>query len=155
MRVLSTYRVLKSKAFDENIDEPWIDWAIEMVEAGYESEHLYILAGERPPYNQFVMQELTTKVLLELNLDYSDKSAVIRNYAVYLINSSINRPETYFETLQTLNNIYLELDRDPDYEDFSLLCYAKEDLSLAEVQWYWHDATRENIDRIIKNKFQE
>jgi hypothetical protein len=34
MRVLSTYKILKSKAFNENINEGWIDWAMEMIEAG-------------------------------------------------------------------------------------------------------------------------
>ena len=41
--------------------------------AGFDTEHLTILAGESEPFNQFQMQELADKVLAELQLDYSDK----------------------------------------------------------------------------------
>ena len=52
-KVVSTYRVLMKKAFNEDIDETWIDWAIEMIREGYESDNLYILAGINKPYHQF------------------------------------------------------------------------------------------------------
>ncbi|RYZ27993.1 MAG: hypothetical protein EOO10_11010 [Chitinophagaceae bacterium] len=154
MKVLSTYKVLKAKAFNENIDETWIDWALEMIEAGYESENLYMLAGETKPYNQFALQELTNKVLKDLNLEYSDKDAVIRDYVYYLISSSVDRPETYYKTLRELKNICIELDMDSQYMDFYLLYFAKDDLLVDEVQWYWDGATRENIDQIISERFK-
>jgi hypothetical protein len=31
MNILLTHKILKAKAFNENIDESWIDWAIEMI----------------------------------------------------------------------------------------------------------------------------
>lgn len=154
MKVLSTYKILKAKAFNKNIDESWIDWAIEMIEAGYESEHLYMLAGETKPYNQFELQELTKRVLQDLKLDYSDKDDVIRNYVYYLVSSSIDRPETYYKTLRELRDICIELDLDSEYMEFYLLYYAKDDLTVEEVQWYWEGATRENIDQIIEEKFE-
>ena len=67
MKVLSTYKILKGKAFNEDIDETWIDWAIEMMEAGYESDNLYMLAGETKPFRQFELQELTRKILEDLD----------------------------------------------------------------------------------------
>jgi len=155
MKVLSTYKILKAKAFDETIDESWIDWAIEMIEANYESENLYMLAGETKPYNQFELRELTSKVLKDLNLDYSNKEEVIANYSYYLISNSIDSPETYFKTLQELSDICLMLDYSPVYMDFHLLYYAKMDLRVDVVQWYWGGADRNNIDQIIKEKFQE
>lgn len=154
MEVLSTYRILKAKAFNEDIDESWIDWAIEMMEAGYESDHLYMLAGIIKPYNQFELQELTNKVLRDLHLDYSDKDAVLNNYIYFLLSASIDYPETYMKTLRELRDIYYELGMDSRLTDFYLLYYAKEDLTVDEVQWYWDGANRENIDQIIKEHFQ-
>jgi len=78
MKVLSTYKILKAKAFNENIDETWVDWALEMMEAGYQSDNLYMLAGETKPFNQFELHELTKKVLEDLGFDYSDKDAVLK-----------------------------------------------------------------------------
>jgi hypothetical protein len=155
MKVLSTYRILKAKAFNENVDESWIDWAIDMIEAGYESENLYMLAGETKPYNQFELQELTNKVFQDLRLDYSDKDAVIRDYVYYLISNSVEHPETYYKTLRELREICLQLDYDSRYMDFYLLYFAKDDLMVDEVQWYWEGANRENIDQIISDKFKK
>ncbi len=41
-----------SKAFNDDIDESWVDWAIEMIEAGFQSDNLYTLAGITYPSGQ-------------------------------------------------------------------------------------------------------
>jgi hypothetical protein len=151
--VLSTYKILKEKAFNSDITESWIDWAIEMMEAGYESINLYELAGTTRPYNQFELKELTSKVFKDLNLDYSDKRKALTNYVYFLLTSNIDNPEKYIKVLRELRDIYYELDMDPEYQDFALLYWAKGDLEETEVQWYWDGATRNNIDSIIKEHF--
>ena len=155
MKVLSTYKILKAKAFNENIDETWVDWALEMMEAGYQSDNLYMLAGVTKPFNQFELHELTKKVLEDLGFDYSDKDAVLKNYVYYLIANSVDHPETYYKTLRELKNICQDLDLDTAYMDFYLLYYAKDDLTVDEVQWYWDGANRENIDQIIQERFRK
>ena len=142
-----------SKLFNEDIDQKWINWAMEMMEAGFETENLIVLAGISEPVNQFELQELTNKVLAELELDYSDQKLVIKNYVYYLITNSINKPETYLETLKELKEICLDLDLDAEYMDFYLLYFAKDDLTEQEYQHYWDNATRENIDEIIAENF--
>jgi hypothetical protein len=42
-----------------------------------------------------------------------------------------------------------------EYMDFYLLYFAKDDLNESENQWYWDGADKNNIDEIIKRKFQE
>src|SRR5688572_9020785 len=93
--VLSTNKILMHKSMNHIIDESWIDWAIEMMEAGFESENLYMLAGTTKPYNQFELQDLTTKVFKDLNLDYSDRDLIIKNYVYFLIKTTLNDPTTY------------------------------------------------------------
>jgi hypothetical protein len=154
MKVLSTYRILKAKAFNEDVDESWIDWAIEMMEAGYQSGNLYILAGITKPYNQFELQELTSKVFHDLQLDYINKEAVLNNYIYFLLFNSVNNPETYLETLRELRDIYYQLGMDSRLTNFYLLYYAKNDLTGDDVQWYWEGANRENIDNIVKEQFK-
>jgi hypothetical protein len=151
--VFSTYKILMNKAFNQDIDESWIDWAMEMVEAGFESDNLYILAGMTKPFNQFELQELTNNVLRDLHLDYNDKDTVIRNYAYFIIKSSIDNPDSYLTTLQELKDICINLNMEKKYMDFYLLYFAKDDLIESENQWYWQGATRENINGIIKNQF--
>jgi hypothetical protein len=153
MPELLTARILMNKALNHNIDESWIDWAITMIEAGFESENLYILAGVTKPYNQFELQELTNRVLSDLNLDYSERSSVVKNYVYYLILTSVNKPETYYHTLRELKCICQELDMDKEYMDFYLLYYAKDDLLVSVNQWYWEGADRGNVDKIITDQF--
>jgi hypothetical protein len=66
-----------------------------MIQASYESDNLYVLAGITRPYHQFELQRLTDKVLADLNLDYEDRSLMIRNYIYYIISTAINEPSKY------------------------------------------------------------
>ena len=152
--VLSTFKILMEKSFNSDIDETWINWAMEMMEAGFENENLYVLAGISKPYNQFELQDLTTKVLTELNLEFSNQKLVIKNYVYYLISNSIYKIETYLETLRKLKNICIDLNLEHNYMNFYLLYFAKDDLVEQEYQHYWNDANRENIDEIITENYK-
>lgn len=152
--VLSTYKMLKEKVCNADIDESWVDWAIEMMEAGFEVESLYQLAGISKPFNQFELQDLTNKVLEDLSLDYSDKEKTIKNYAYFIIKSNVENASKYYDVLKEFRDIYYELDMDIEYEDFALLYWAKDGLICEEIQWYWDGADRTNIDRIIKEQFE-
>ena len=152
--VLSTYKILKQKALNADIDESCVDWAMEMMEAGYEADSLYQLAGASKPYNQFELQDLTGKVLKDLQLDYSGKRKVLKEYICFLITSNVEKPENYYKILRELRDIYYELDMDREYQDLALLYWAKDDLLHVNYQHYWEGANRENIDRIIKEQFQ-
>ena len=66
--VPSTSEILVFRMLDRNIDKRWIDWAYEMICAGFETENLIELAGEIEPYNQFELQRLTDKIFKELGL---------------------------------------------------------------------------------------
>lgn len=152
--VNSTPEILAFKALNRDIDKTWVNWAIDMLKAGYDTEYLTILAGESEPFNQFQMQELTDKVLTELQLKYSDKDQTIKNYASYLIDKSLDGELDSFKVLDILKDICIELDYVKYLYDFYSLYFAKDDLSYSEIQWYWDGATRQNIDKIITDYFK-
>jgi hypothetical protein len=149
--VPSTYKILADKVLNLSVDERWIDWAIEMIEAGFDSEHLYILAGITKPFNQFELQDLTTKVFNELNLDFSNKDQVIKDYVYYLIAKAIDKPSIFLKTLGEIKSFYIDFEF-RDYQDFYLLYFAKCDLLEQDCQFYWDGAFRENIDQVINEK---
>ncbi len=153
--VILTYKMLMNKLFNEDIDESWIEWALEMLEAGYESKHLNILAGMSFPFNQFELQDLTDRVLSDLKLDYKDKYSTIRKYAYYLISVTINNPNRYLSALSELKDICNNLNMDHEYMNFWSLYFAKYDLNESENQYYWKSATQSNIDEIIKEQFSD
>ena len=58
----STAEILVYKQQNININTQWKDWALEMLMAGYETENLFILAGEDIHCNPFEFTELTDKI---------------------------------------------------------------------------------------------
>ncbi len=151
--VKSTAEILAFKALNRDVNKTWVDWAVEMLLAGFDTENLVILAGEFEPYNQFQLQHLTTKVLDELQLDYSHHEQTIKNYACYLIDKSLHGEIDNFKVLEILKNICVELGDEAYLFDFYLLYFTKDDLSYSEAQWHWDGATLENIEKIIKDYF--
>jgi hypothetical protein len=151
--VKATIEILAFKVLNRDINEKWIDWALEMMEAGFHTEHLAILAGEREPFNQFRLQDIATKALAELRLDYSDNEAIIKDYVCYLLDLSLNEEVDLLRILEILKDLYNELDWESSLRDFYFLYWAKEDLLYSETQLYWEGATRGNIDSIIKDYF--
>jgi len=149
----STAEILAYKVLNRSVGETWINWAVDMLIAGFDTEHLVELAGASLHDNQFELQALTTKVLLELNLDYTDKDQVIKNYVHYLIGLAGNGAISLIKALRILRKIYIELDYESYLAEFNALSLAKEDLTAGEMQWYWIGADSNNIDSIIHGYF--
>lgn len=134
--------------------EDWVNWAIDMVENGYESEHLYILAGKTSPYNLFEIDDLVEKALAELGIKRPIGNEAIDGYAYYLISQALSGSLQYADVLQHLKNICITLDYyDPLYP-FYLLYYAYDDLKVQEEQYYWQGANQSNINSIIESEFK-
>ncbi|WP_131537755.1 hypothetical protein [Pedobacter nototheniae] len=150
-----TAEVLAYKALNRDFDKNWINWAIEMLINGFDTEHLVILAGMSEPFDYFEMQALTTKVLNELGLDYSNKLKSGYDYISYLINLCFENKIKPIAALREIMDLYLELSHESSIQHFYFLYYAKVDLIEDEVQWYIDGVDRSNIDETILNYFRE
>jgi hypothetical protein len=153
--VLSTHLILKNKVFNCDFDESWVDWAIDMIEAGFNSENLYVLAATSKPYNQQPLQDLTNKVLQDFNLSYTNKGLVIKKYVYFIVTNAIYKTNSYFKALRQLKDICVDMQYDELYMPFYLLYFAKVDLAECDHQLYWDGADKTNIDQIITTQFAE
>lgn len=151
----STAEVLVYKALIRDFDKIWVNWAIEMLLNGFDTEHLVILAGMSEPFDYFEMQTLTTKVLNELGLDYSNKLKSVYDYISYLINLCFENKIKPIAVLTEIMHLYLELNYESSIQHFYFLYYAKADLMVDEIQWYINGVDRSNIDETIHNYFKE
>lgn len=149
---MTTSQILLYRALSRSVDEHWVSWAVTMLEQGYDTPHLRILAGELPPFNQFEMQSLVDNVLEELNLDWSDRRIALENYTIELLRRMLQGEAATRFALAELKYICVELDYDMSIYDFYLLDYAHEDLQSAETQHYWPDTDRSNIEQRIKER---
>ena len=151
--IISTAEILAFKVLNRNIDKTWVDWAVDMLMAGFDTENLVILAGEGEPFNQFYLQDLTTKILDELQLDYSDKDQTIKNYACYLVDKALNGEMESVKVLDILKDICIELNMEKYLYQFYLLYFTKTDLLESENQWYLDGVDRSNVDKVIADYF--
>ena len=95
-KVPMTAEILFYKQQNSNINIQWINWAIEMLQAGYETENLIILAGEDIHCNPFEFTALTNKIFEELHLNkinITDRVFII--YSTYLIKQAVQSPNKY------------------------------------------------------------
>jgi hypothetical protein len=152
--IKSTYEILAFKVLNRSVDKNWTDWATEMLQAGFDTESLVILAGETAPFNQFELTHLTDKVFKELHLDYSDIDQVIKNYASYLIDKALSGQIEPSKVLDILKDICIERDYEKYLYDFYSLYFAKDDLTYSDDQWYWEGADKSNIDKVINDYFR-
>ena len=152
--IKSTYEILAFKALNRDVTESWIDWAIQMIVHGHETEHLLILAGTTKPYNQFYLQDLASKVFHELSLDFPSQERVLRNYSAYLDGEALIGNRSYREVLNELKNICIQLDYEKFLFDFYSLYYALDALEYSQNQGYWPNATRKNINSVITEYFK-
>jgi hypothetical protein len=149
----STAEILALKVLNRNINDQWVNWAVEMLMIGFDTENLAILAGESEPYNQFELQRLTDKILNELSLSIEDKDQIIKNYVCYLIDQTLKGEVQSLQTLRIIKNICIELNYEGYLYDFYSLYFAKEDLLYSDIQSYWDYADKENIDTVIHDYF--
>jgi hypothetical protein len=121
-----------------------------MLQAGHDTPHLAILAGQMPPFNYFEMASIVDKAFKELGYDWSDKEWAIKGYVAELLERMLQHEMASEETLSMLKDLCIELDYARFLMDFYLLYFAQEDLRTSEIQWCWPDATRDNIESVIR-----
>lgn len=154
-KVKSTYKVLVEKALQGGSIEVWKDWALEMMEAGFETEHLILLAGLLPNVNRFQLEDIINKALKELSLDTMSDEDIVYGYVYYLIDQALNSKMSSKEVLGILKNLCMDRNYDKELFDFYLLAYAKQELEEAGEQFYWDGANNGNINTIINTEFLE
>jgi hypothetical protein len=153
--VASTAEILTYKVLNRLTESAWIDWAYEMLVAGFDTEHLVILAGMQQPLEYFEMRTITDNLMIELSLDYTNADMVISAYAAYLAKLGLTGEINHLSVLEKLKNIHIELEHYSPLADFYDLYYAKEDLQYSEDQWYIIGVDRSNIDQTITDCFKE
>ena len=60
----------------ESVDV-WKDWVLEMMDAGFETEHLIQLAGLSAEVNHFQLEEIIKNALEELSLDAMPEEEIV------------------------------------------------------------------------------
>ena len=149
------HEILYDKIYFNILDERVVVWAIDMLEAGFDSEHLRMLAGAEKPYSYFALNPLYEKVINELGIKVPDSTKITENYINYMVDKVIVGNENPIKAVTILKDLCVSNNYQKELMDFYLLYFAKIDLQNDTVQWYWPDADRSNIDTIILDYFKK
>jgi hypothetical protein len=149
-----TQMLLVNKLFREFDSKMYVDWAIALMEQGYESESLFILAGldnddteTREKYFEKTVNELSIKI------DY-DNARLIDDYAIYIARKVVSKAISPAAGLKVFQHIVIESGYDDKYYSFHEL-----DLQMDGNQFcgYMFDASvlpEGNVELYIYEEFQ-
>ena len=137
--------------FEREINSSWVLWAVELIEAGYESTALYILAGESEPFNQFEMRALVKSVFVEIEFEqFESVEFAIISYTAIQVCRFLDNQLTMDCFLKKVFELCLEHDTPSALFDFYTLYHAKNDLDKFGESSYWNEATSDNFEAVLR-----
>jgi len=146
-----TSEIFARRYLDAMPDLTLVVWAENMVMAGFDSDNLSILLGEIAPFNKFEIDNILDRIQSELKIpQINSRSEAIEIVATARIHRFIRGLTSSASAMSELASLYTHDDETESICDFYLLHYAAIDLKIGEYQYYWPDANRKNIEKVIK-----
>ena len=144
-----TYKIAGFKVIPNYNTDEVIDWAYEMIDAGFDAPHLYMLTSLSKPTNYFEAVEYLKPVFKELNLILKEDDEAVISYAKYYV-QKLSLGKDLYKNLESLYALYMALDYHGSIDEFFHLHCAWWSLKNYEGDQYeWPGATIENIESII------
>lgn len=149
-----TYKVICFN--DEVSSDEMIDWACEMLELGYDSEHLLILARVQKPSTVYEVKDYLKKAIEELGLKIKTGEEALISFASYYI-KKISNQENIRQSLAIIKDFCIANDYDSIVYDFYNLHWAWEDIDYDDgyPTGHWNGGTKSNIKSITLNVAKE
>jgi hypothetical protein len=151
----TTAEIAAFRALNKDFDMRLVDWALNMLGSGHDTEALRILSGETTPFNQFEIQTLVDQALQEFGIaPIPSISDAVKTLASVRVQETFDGSTSIEVALSELSQLYIELNYYPVIQDFYLLGFASKDLKNHNMQWYWPNANKENIDKVVNDYFR-
>ncbi|MEL6676859.1 MAG: hypothetical protein AAFR61_31915 [Bacteroidota bacterium] len=151
-----TYKIVAFAEIKQVDTNESIDWANEMMELGYESPTLFMLAGFNKPTHYFEVIDYVTDSVRELGLEMKKGEEAILSYASYFL-LQIAKSHKVRENLTALYEFCQMKDYKDMVYDFYLLYWAWNDLDYEDNEFnhYWGGARRANIEKLVIDEAKE
>lgn len=145
-----TYKIVAFTEIQQVDTNESIDWAVEMMQLGYDSPTLYMLAGINKPTNYFEVIDYVTDTVKELGLEMKSGDNAILSYASFYVHQ-IAKEKAIRKNLTELYKFCQMNDYEKLVYDFYLLYWAWDDIDYEDNEYnhYWDGARRENIEQIV------
>ena len=137
------------RALQRSCGRECVDWAVGLLEHGYDSRSLRILAVQDEPFNHFELAALRDRVLSELSLPELDNADPVTSYVREVLAGVLSDRKQLGSVFREVSELAIQLGYPSELQPFYLLRFAWEDLQEQEMQWYWPGADRGNIEDIM------
>ena len=149
-----TYKIVANSIIDDFNFDIIVDWAIELLEEGVETENIQIIAGLKKPVNYFESKKYLEDTLKELGLDkFTEKQKIICYSSFYI--QMIAAGKDVRHNLSMIYKFCQKMDYEDTTYDFYLLYWAWGDLEYQDYNHYWESAKRNNIESIVISTAKE
>jgi hypothetical protein len=130
-----------------------VDWAIELIRNGIESEYVLIVASFSKPVDRDEIKPYITGALKELNLTekYGEYSLIVN--AHYHLEQILNDYEIR-KNLTMLSNLCLNANYEKGLMPFYLLYHGWSELEEIGTNYYFEGTNLDNIEEVIKEQAQ-
>lgn len=128
-----------------------VDWAIELIRQGKETDNVLMLASFSEPIDRFEIRLYVTNVLNDFGLEEFDyKSAVIAKTHYHL--NEILYDRQIRKNLQSLYQHYVDNDYESGLMNFYLIYHGWDELEEMGVNYYFEGADLDNIEEELKKE---
>ncbi|NND96289.1 MAG: hypothetical protein HKN47_03040 [Pirellulaceae bacterium] len=148
----TTAEILAQRALQTPCGEQCVDWALALLESGRDGAALCRLASCRPPYNHFELASLRDQALIAMRLDDVSNDDADAMYASELLAAGLAGESVILDAVAHVKDLCLANNYQRELYDFYLLYFANSDLQEQDIQHYWPEADRSNIDAIIRER---
>jgi len=149
--VPSTMNILIAKFENEEMGNECIDWANEMLCAGYTSANLVQFSKLSPDDDYIKFIGYLNVILDEFKLDIISIEDLLKSYGIHIATQAINDERTIIDVLEEFESLFSYYQYYIFY-DFPFLCEAYRQLKTEGEQYIWNEELDfRNKDEYIKS----
>ena len=128
-----------------------VDWAIDLIRQGKETDNVLMLASFTKPIDRFDIIPYVTAVLNDFGLEELDyKNAMIAKAHFHL--AEILNDNSIRKNLRSLQELCIDNNYQPGLMNFYLLYFAWDELEELGINYYFEGASLNNIEEILKDE---
>jgi hypothetical protein len=126
-----------------------VDWAIELIKEGIETDNVLMLASFSEPIEKTEISPYVSAVLNDLELEELECDDALIAQTHFLL-SRILRKESIRENLRSLSQVCISNDHDERIMDFYLLYHGWGELEEIGANYYYDGANLNNIETVLR-----
>jgi len=137
-----------SDTFNTNLIE---EWTIGLINLGFESDSIYMLASFSKPIAYYEIESYLKKVFSELKLVEKNKLEAEQSILKFHVNQIVNAINVR-TNLRLVANYFFSYESDAIIRDFYLLNHAWDDLVELDETYYYENVDLNTIEKVVIEK---